>query len=100
MRVRLSAAGLGFMPFSFNLARTKASMGLAIQLVSPGAGIGSFLMGRKAQWRRRSLLQPWAIVLAAARGSGAPILTHATRSAITLSASFLSWGGICRSGSV
>src|SRR5204863_5346219 len=93
IRVRLSAGGLGFSSFSSSFVTIKLSTGVLSQDVSFTSGTAGFLTGCHAQC---FLLESDHVFCASVvmRGSGAPIFTHVTRSAISASESFFPFGGI------
>src|SRR5688572_26770898 len=99
MRVRLSAIGLGFIPFASSLERMNWSIGDFPQLESRTVGGCGLATGCQAQCFLLGSTQAFCSAVAV-RGSGAPIFTQTVRSLTWASVSFLSLGGICRSGSV
>src|SRR5262245_21086017 len=89
--VRLSASPTGLSPFLSSSARRNESMGDLTQAAFFAAG-GAAFFGLTNDQNSRPFTRSISYFLGAAaalpsRGSGAPILTHASKSAMTLSAS-------------
>src|ERR1041385_3842845 len=102
MSVRLSAGRDGESLLASSFARIKAATGVFTHFVFRTFGRTGERMGLNAQCARAliQLIANWFVVALFVRGSGAPIFTHASKSAICSEESFLSFGGIFSSASV